>query len=131
MSVLRLDHVAIRTRRLGDLVDFYGAILDLTPGPRPAFPFDGAWLYAGDFPVVHLVAVDTEEDPPARSIGLEHFAFTGDDADDLRARLVRRGVPFVERTVVDFALLQIVFRDPEGNRLHVDFPRPGDGISRK
>ena len=51
---LALDHVNIRTRRLSVLRAFYTDVLGLKDGPRPPFGHPGAWLYAGDHPIVHL-----------------------------------------------------------------------------
>ena len=36
---------------------WYRDILGLRTGPRPDFPIPGAWLYAEDTAMVHLVAV--------------------------------------------------------------------------
>ncbi|MDO6732187.1 hypothetical protein Q4577_19315 [Marinovum sp. 2_MG-2023] len=55
MQVRRLDHVNIQTTQVEALVAWYGDILGLRTGPRPNFPFPGAWLYAGDAAVIHLV----------------------------------------------------------------------------
>lgn len=124
MTLRRLDHVAIRTTRFPELLEFYTSILGLTAGPRPNFPFDGAWLYLGELPVVHLVAVSSTENVASPPVGLEHFAFLGEDESALRAKLAQAGVPYAERTLDEWGLAQLVFRDPDGNRLHVDFPRP-------
>lgn len=50
-----LDHATLRTADLEGTRAFFEAVLDLKPGYRPAFPFPGYWLYAGDDPVVHLI----------------------------------------------------------------------------
>jgi len=65
---LELDHVNIRTRQLSVVRAFYTDVLGLKDGPRPPFGHPGAWLYAGDRPVVHLwlgTADDTAAPPPA------------------------------------------------------------------
>lgn len=120
---LTLDHVNIRTANLERLIAFYGAVLDLTPGWRPDFPFPGAWLYAGSHPVVHLVGV--EQDPVAttegRALHLEHFAFRGQDLRAFLARLAALGIEGEVRAVPGAALTQVNLWDPDGNHLHVDF----------
>ena len=52
---MRIDHVTIATDDLDGIVAFYRDVLGLEVGPRPAFPFAGAWLYAGGRPIVHLL----------------------------------------------------------------------------
>ncbi len=119
MHVRRLDHVNIRTTDLQGLSDFYRKILGLTPGPRPAFPFDGAWLYCGEIAVVHLVSV--EERPQTSGLQLEHFAFLGDDLKAFVDHLDAEGVAYRMVEVADFGITQVNAYDPDGNHFHVDF----------
>ena len=58
MQIGNLDHVNVRTSQLDAMIDWYSNILGLRQGDRPNFPFPGAWMYAGDQAVVHLVEVD-------------------------------------------------------------------------
>ncbi len=44
-----------RTSDLEGTRNFLEAVLDLTPGYRPAFPFPGYWLYADGEPIVHII----------------------------------------------------------------------------
>jgi catechol 2,3-dioxygenase-like lactoylglutathione lyase family enzyme len=120
MPLRDLDHVNVRTSRLPELLRFYRDVLGLTPGPRPAFSFGGAWLYCGGRPVVHLVEVAAAP-APGPDLRLEHFAFSADDLDDLLARLRGAGVPFRIGEVADFGIKQVHFEDPDGNHIHVDF----------
>ena len=53
MEVRYLDHFTLRTSRLVETQAFFERVIGLTPGPRPAFAFAGAWLYAGDQPLLH------------------------------------------------------------------------------
>ena len=70
MGVFRLEHVNIRCARLAATKAFYIDMIGLTEGPRPDFPFRGAWLYCGDTAVVHLVeAADHPAPGPAPWIG--------------------------------------------------------------
>jgi len=57
MPLKQLDHVNIRTNNLAEMVRWYSEVLGLHSGPRPDFPFGGAWMYLGDQPVVHLVEI--------------------------------------------------------------------------
>ena len=62
----QLDHVNLRTSRLEEMTRWYVDVMGLRSGFRPNFPFPGAWLYAGDRAIVHLVGEDAET-PHARS----------------------------------------------------------------
>jgi len=124
--VLKLDHVNIRTTRLDVLRAFYVDVLGLREGPRPPFGHPGAWLYAGEQPVVHLWLGTDEDTAPnlvgAREPQLSHFAFQGDDRVTLLARLRASGIAFDEKPLVGRDVVQVKLRDPDGNALHIDFP---------
>lgn len=91
--IRRLDHVNVRTANLQGLVSFYADALGLIEGERPPLGFPGAWLYAGDTPVIHLVGVE-EQPRPEGALRLEHFAFSATGLRELTERLERLGVPF-------------------------------------
>lgn len=93
MPILGLDHVNIRTAELARTTAFFTEVLGLKVGWRPDFPFGGAWLYAGDKDVVHLVEVSR---PAAASKGsaLDHFAFAIDDYEAAERALASRGIAF-------------------------------------
>ncbi len=90
-----LDHVNIRTAHLAATRAFFTDVLGLTEGWRPAFPFPGVWLYAGEKDLVHLIEVKTAG---AASDGssLDHFAFDISDYDEARRRVVATGLKFHE-----------------------------------
>lgn len=115
-----LDHINIRTRNLPSLVRFYTRVLDLLEGPRPSFPFAGAWLYCGEDAVVHLVEV-SRAPPETTDLKLEHVAFRGTDQAKLLARLDRESIPYRIAKVPGMALTQVHLHDPDGNHLHIDF----------
>ncbi len=118
---MKLDHVNIRTANLDAMRDWYVRILGLKEGWRPAFPFPGAWLYAGDDPIVHLVGVDRTPGADANDLRIEHFALQGDDLAALRARLKAENIPSREARVPGSDLLQVNIHDPDGNHIHIDF----------
>jgi catechol-2,3-dioxygenase len=103
------------------MVAFYRDVLGMQSGPRPNFSFDGAWMYVGQHPVVHLVKVD-EAPVPGHSLRLEHFALAGRDLRAFVGHLDRLGVPHREGRLHDFRLVQINVHDPDGNHIHIDFP---------
>ncbi len=123
MQIDKLDHVNLRTTQLDTLVDWYTDVLGLRAGERPDFPFPGAWLYAGDAAIVHLVAID--RDPATGSeteLKLEHFALAATGRAEFEARLQDRGEQFRRVEIASFGIIQINVWDPDGNHLHIDFP---------
>jgi catechol 2,3-dioxygenase-like lactoylglutathione lyase family enzyme len=116
-----LDHVNIRTANLTGLVRFYEDALGLTAGERPPLGFPGAWLYAAGKPVIHLVGVE-QAPRPEGALRLEHFAFSADDLSEFLARLERLGVPWKQSRQAGTGNVVVNLNDPDGNRLHVDFP---------
>ncbi|HEY3668316.1 MAG TPA: VOC family protein [Polyangiaceae bacterium] len=121
MALLYLDHVNLRTENLAGMTEFYCSVLGLRLGPRPAFAFGGAWLYCGERPVVHLVEVD-QTPTPSGALRLEHFAFSADGFEELADALTRANVEHRVSKLVGSETRQINLRDPDGNRVHVDFP---------
>lgn len=119
--IRRLDHVNVRTANLDKLVRFYAEVLGLHAGERPPLGFPGAWLYAGEQPVIHLVGVE-QQPTPQGSLRLEHFAFTASGLSEFLARLAALGVEYRQSRQAGTGNVVINLHDPDGNRLHVDFP---------
>jgi catechol 2,3-dioxygenase-like lactoylglutathione lyase family enzyme len=122
MEVRSLDHVNVRTGDVERLVEWYGRVLGLHPGPRPDFDFPGAWLYAGAAPVIHLVGVGRTADP-GPDLRLEHFALGATGLGQFLAHLDAESVPYrIGRLPgVDYGEVQVNLHDPDGNHIHVDF----------
>ncbi|MEL6476417.1 MAG: VOC family protein [Pseudomonadota bacterium] len=118
---MRFDHVNLRTSRLAEMRVWYVEVLGLTDGWRPDFAFDGAWLYAGEIAVVHLIAVDEEPGSDPADLKIEHFAFAADDLAGFRQRLAAQNIVPRERQVPGTDILQFNIHDPDGNHIHVDF----------
>lgn len=93
MAITGLDHVNIRTTELAKTQAFFTEILGLTVGWRPAFPFGGAWLYAGVNDVVHLVEV-RQASAASRGSALDHFAFSIDDYEAAQEKLDAAGLAY-------------------------------------
>ncbi|WP_299657890.1 VOC family protein [uncultured Tateyamaria sp.] len=123
MPIERLDHVNLRTTRLAEMIQWYEEILGLSSGTRPDFGFDGAWLYAGDVAVVHLIAI--EDDHAAGSetaLKLEHFAFRASgDPEAFQDRLQQKGVAYRRSGIEALHLAAFNVWDPDGNHIHVDY----------
>ena len=126
-----LDHVNIRTADVERLATFYGEVLGLMRGPRPPFPFGGAWLYCGAKAAIHLV--DASEAPPHSYdplvLGLSHFAFSATGLAAFVARLQGLGIAHHVGQLPGRPLTQVNLRDPDGNALHVDFSEVADASS--
>ncbi len=120
-AIQRLDHVNVRTAALDAMAAWYGRLLGLEPGPRPDFPFPGAWLYAGDRPLVHLVGTGTAPGADPDDLRIEHFAFAASDLRTFLARLDAEDEPYRLRRIPGFGIVQVNVRDPDGNHIHVDF----------
>lgn len=116
-----LDHINIRTARLAEMTGWYGRVLGMEPGPRPDFPMAGAWLYAADNPLVHLVEVGAEPGADAGDLKLEHGAFRARGFALFIARLDGLGERYELVKVPGFPIVQVNIWDPDGNHLHIDF----------
>ena len=119
MPIQTLDHVNILTADVAGMTAWYEKILGLKKGPRPNFRVAGAWLYAGDNPYVHLVEITSPRKPS--EVQIEHFAFGATGMAEFIDTLKEHGVHHTIDPVPDYPLVQVNFRDPEGNHIHVDF----------
>lgn len=119
MPIIAFDHVNLRTANLDAMVEFYGDVMGMHPGKRPNFSIGGAWLYLGDQPYVHLVDVD--DATAGENVTLEHFAFRATHMAEFTDRLEARGIPYSVDPVPGFPIVQVNFRDPDRNHIHVDF----------
>ncbi len=132
---LTLDHINIRTANLSAMLDFYAHVLDLKPGPRPPFGgARGAWLYTQEHMAdsldsvkadyraawVHFIEVP-ETSGDSGTLQIEHFAFTAEGMADFLARLEDVACRYTLAEVSEVGLVQVNFRDPDGNHIHVDF----------
>lgn len=122
MQIKRLDHVNIRTTQLDVMIDWYTTIPGLRSGDRPDFSFPGAWMYAGDTAVVHLISI---EDAPGtgseKPLKLEHFAFTASGIASFEAKLLENHEPFKRVDFLEMNLVQFNLWDPDKNHIHIDF----------
>lgn len=112
--IIDLNHVNITTPRLDETRDFFTEVLGLTVGYRPPFGVDGWWLYAGDKPVVHLIAPAPGEPERPSPSPFDHAAFEIGDYEAAKARLTEHGVSFRQFDAPDGRARQLFFRDPNG-----------------
>ena len=119
MLVNKLEHYNIVTEKLDETVEFYEKIVGLANGERPNFKFPGAWLYAGEDPVVHLMQLGEERDRGSGSI--DHVAFRGGDYASYKKHLETNGIDYDERFVEDISMHQIFIKDPNGVKVEINF----------
>jgi len=117
--IRRLDHVNVRTARLSALVRFYADALGLVEGERPPLGFPGAWLYAGDVPILHVIGGKPRESLVTGVI--DHMAFTAKGLADTIALLTAYDIEHVCRQQVGAGFWQVFFHDPNGARVELDF----------
>ncbi|MGE5090153.1 MAG: VOC family protein [Candidatus Levyibacteriota bacterium] len=120
MPVTAMNHFTILTDDVQATIGFYRDLLGLVDGPRPPFTFPGAWLYAGDAPILHVVGGR----PPAelRPGVIDHMAFSATGLAGTLARLSERGIEHDCRRLPGASMWQLFFRDPNGARVELDFP---------
>lgn len=119
MPITRMNHFTVLCDDLALTVKFYVELLGLREGPRPPIGVPGAWLYAGDEPVLHVVAGRALPEP--RRGVLDHMAFSATDLRDVVARLTRAKVAFSLGRQPETGVWQLFFFDPNGARVELDF----------
>ena len=120
MAIRGVDHINIGTNHLEQTVAFFRDALGLEPGWRPDFPFGGAWLYAGDTAVVHLVDLPQSK-LPSNEAALDHFALRIDDYDAAISRLAAAGVRYRAVDIPKTPIRQINVRDPNGVNIELNY----------
>ena len=122
MSVGRLDHYNVSTRKLGETVRFYEDVLGFSNGPRPPFRFPGAWLYSAGQAVLHLndISLTDKEQRPDSGV-IDHIAFASSGFAAMKEHFASRGVPYRVNQVPDSARWQIFLRDPNNVEIELNF----------
>ena len=96
MKVRQLNHVAIHVDDVERSAQFYAEVLGLSPIPRPAFSFPGAWFRLGEDQELHLIGEREKSVVGAASRG-DHWALMVDDMDEWEAYFQRTGVEYTPR----------------------------------
>jgi catechol 2,3-dioxygenase-like lactoylglutathione lyase family enzyme len=119
MHIQRMDHFTIVTDRLVETLAFY-AQLGLQAGARPDFNVPGAWLYAAEQPILHVIEVGKMPEP--RRGALDHMAYRAQGLLATTATLQRSGIAHrIIRTPAPFRMWQLFFFDPNGVEVELDF----------
>jgi len=120
MAISGMNHFTVLTDDVPGTVRFYGELVGLVEGPRPAFDFPGAWLYAGSRAVLHVVGGRPRE--LLRPGVIDHVAFSATGLGDTLARLEAHGIDAICRRLPGGGDWQVFFSDPNGARVELDFP---------
>jgi len=119
MSITGMNHFTVLTSDLDATRAFYIDLLGLTEGFRPDLGFPGAWLYAGDQAILHIVA---GRGVPAQPRGvIDHMAFSAHDLRAVAARLAERNIEYDLRRLPTTGSWQLFCLDPSGARVELDF----------
>ena len=96
--------MSINVTDAAESIRFYVDVLGMTlRDDRPEFPFEGAWLQAGE-QQIHLLQVDGFEPPQG-----QHFALEIDDLDAARTELNAHGVTGVDQSGVSLDAARELF----------------------
>ncbi len=119
MPIVGMNHFTVLARDLEATKDFYIGVLGLTERYRPNLGFPGAWLYAGDAAVLHIVA---GRPLPADPRGvLDHMAFSATDLPATVRSLEAKGIRYDLRRQAESGVWQLFCFDPNGARVELDF----------
>jgi catechol 2,3-dioxygenase-like lactoylglutathione lyase family enzyme len=123
LAIVGLDHVNIRTTDLARTRTFFTEVLGLSVGWRPDFPFGGAWLYAGDKDVVHLVEV-SRAGAATRGSSLDHFAFAIDDYEAAERKLKEAGMAYEPSASPNGGIRQLFVTELNGVTIELNCRAP-------
>ena len=126
MTTLGLSHFNITApdRLLEAVRDFYVEVLGLSVGERPGFRRKGFWLYAGEEPIVHLTACDSDDDRAAGEAGqgfFDHIAFSCKGLSGMIERLKRLDIPYEVIEISSLGQIQVFVRDPAKVGVELNF----------
>jgi len=128
MTAHAMNHFTILAESLHETCDFYRELLGLTEGYRPDMGFPGAWLYAGEQAVLHVVIRNPLPQP--RAGVLDHMAFSAVDLIGTVRRLEKKGVRYQLGRQVETGTWQLFFHDPNGARVELDFVATEEGPTK-
>jgi catechol 2,3-dioxygenase-like lactoylglutathione lyase family enzyme len=129
VRVEALDHVNIITADVAGTACFYAELLGLEPrdAPPPLTHENARWMYdEGGRAIVHINSLDCprryDREVRAGPTGaLHHVALRCSGYEELRARLLERGLDHRINTVTAIGLKQIFVLDPNQVLLELNF----------
>lgn len=135
---MELDHILLACSNVATMEQFFTQTLGLTPGKRPAFPFEGCWLY-GDGPhaLIHLVdkrapekqrhyllnqsSATVQRHHSQKGI-VDHIALRCRHYLQVKQRLIVQQTHYFERQVPESQQQQIFVLGPEHLKIELLFP---------
>ena len=80
------------------------------------------WLYAGDYPIVHVIF---EKSIPTKETGaVDHLAFIAKGSvEEMHQRLRENNIEFTSRVIERTGVTQVFFRDPDNVGVELNFAR--------
>jgi catechol 2,3-dioxygenase-like lactoylglutathione lyase family enzyme len=124
-GAIRLDHVNITSAACEATKDFYVKVVGLTVGDRPPFQFGGYWLYAGEFPVVHLNDALSPGSTHRRDLNgmaaLDHVSFRMSGLSATRQKIEDLGLKYRVNVVPRTGDVQLFVDDPNGVTVELTF----------
>lgn len=125
MPVNGINHINIEVsaEQLPKVRAFYEEILGLKPGFRAKSKRDGAWLYAGNTPVIHL-SVTEDWMNNVDKIHFNHVAFACSEVKTFKDHLDKHNIQyaFEQRSLADCEMTQFFLHDPVGIKIELNFP---------
>ena len=119
MTISAMNHFTILTDDVPRTVAFYCDLLGLADGARPPLGFPGAWLYAGDTAILHIVGGRARADLTPGVI--DHMAFSATGLSETLALLITYNVEHTCRRQTGTGTWQVFLFDPNGARVELDF----------
>ena len=114
-----LNHFTVIAEDYERTLAFYTGLVGLEEGHRPDLGFPGAWLYAGDQAVLHVMIRNPLPQP--RAGVLDHMAFSAVGLTDTVKKLEQKGLKYSLGRQVETGVWQLFFHDPNGARVELDF----------
>lgn len=116
---MNINHVLVLTTDLKAMEFFWTKIIGLKVGERPPFPFNGAWIYSGDKPLIHIAENYTSD---FGNGSIAHVAIEGTDYKALRERINNSTYNYTEKIVPLSGERQIFIIGPDGLIVEMLFP---------
>lgn len=117
MQIVELNHVALFVLDVEHSCEFYLRALKLSPLPRPAFDFPGAWFRLGATQELHLIGGRRE--PSISGKRSNHFALRVDDVAAWHQHLIQVGAEFLPPKQRPDGAWQIFVTDPDGHMVEL------------
>ncbi|MBL8630399.1 MAG: VOC family protein [Rhodospirillaceae bacterium] len=119
IAPVKLGHVAIRTKQLDAMLDYYGKLLEAEVAFRNESM--GFITYDEEHHRLAIIQMPDLQPPPEKSTGLDHISFsftTLGELLDTYKRLEALGImPFW--TIIHGPSTSMYYKDPDGNRVEL------------